>query len=140
MVRVQRKPGEHSYTPGALRGAFLVLVGAHALVAMVLAVLPFDNGWADDLGVVERVAGGGLWIFLFLAGPVIAVTSIAWAVIAWYATDARQLAAGWMLALVVGWLGVLPIAGEGGSYEPVVLLAAAAGQVGAWLLRRHRVP
>lgn len=106
------------------------------MLAVVLALLPLDDGWADDPGVVGRAAGGGLWIFGFLAGPVLVVTFITWAVIAWYASDGRQLAAGWVAALAVGWLGALPVAGEGGTLEPVVLVAAACGQVGAWLLRR----
>lgn len=113
-----------------------MLFVSHAVVAMVLALLPVDDGWADDLGVVERAAGGGLWVFVFLAGPALVVTFIAWAVIAWYASDDRQLAAGWVAALTIGWLGALPVAGEGGTLEPVVLVAAACGQVGAWLLRR----
>ena len=136
LVRVQGETVERSNRLGVLRRAFLVLFESHAVVSLVLALLPFDGGWADDLGVVERAAGGGLWIFVFLAGPVLVVTFIAWAVIAWYASDGRQLAAGWGAALVFGWLGALPVAGEGGTLEPVVLAAAACGQGGAWLLRR----
>ena len=91
-----------------------------------------NAGWADDVGVIEGVAGGGLTIFLYFAVPVLVVTFIAWAVIAWYASDDRQLAAGWVAALAIGVLFGFSL--TGGS--PMVLAQAACGQIGAWLLAR----
>lgn len=134
-MRVQGRPAERSYSPGVLRRAFLAVVVAHALVAVVLAALPFDDAWAEDLGVAERLVGGGLWLFAFLAMPVVVVTFVAWAIVAWHA-NSRQLAGGWAAALGIGWLAAIPLAGEGGDWEPVVLVAAGCGQLGAWLLRR----
>lgn len=136
-MRVQGKPVERAYPSGILRRALLALILSHSVVVVVLALLPIGEGWADDLGLAERATGGWLWLFPVLAGPVLVVTFLAWAVIAWYASDARQLAVGWGAALAIGWLGALPVAGEDGSLEPIVLVAAASGQLGAWLLRRR---